>query len=197
MSSVLQNEGKSWSEFYRFVNRRKGNRENIPAIKDCNGGQITDPVDKANNLNNYYASVFSCERNIPDINSTHSDKPFSIKISIIRKRLAMIGRNKSVGPDGIPRATLKMGGETMIPYLALLLDITINNGTKPRDWKKAIVVPIHKGHDRSVVKNYRPVSLTLVVCKKMELVIAGYIRQVWEDGDWLYEGQYGFRPGYS
>jgi hypothetical protein len=34
LRSVLQNEGKSWSEFYRFVNRRKGNRENIPAIKD-------------------------------------------------------------------------------------------------------------------------------------------------------------------
>jgi len=25
LSSVLQNEGKSWLEFYRFVNRRKGN----------------------------------------------------------------------------------------------------------------------------------------------------------------------------
>ena len=31
----------------------------------------------------------------------------------------------------------------------------------------------------------------------MEHVIAGYIRQVWEDRDWLYEGQHGFRPGYS
>jgi len=71
LSSVLQNEGKSWSEFYRFVNRRKGKRENVPAIKNCNGGLITDPVDKANNLNNYYASVFSCERDIPAINSTH------------------------------------------------------------------------------------------------------------------------------
>ena len=119
MSSVLQNEGKS--EFYRFVNRRKGKRENIPAIKDCNGGLITDHVDKANNLNNYYASVFSCERNIPDKNSTLSDKPFKFKISIIRKRLAMIGKNKSVGPDGIPGAILKMGGEAMIPYLARLL----------------------------------------------------------------------------
>ena len=60
-----------------------GNRENIPAIKDCNGGLITDPADKANNLN-YYASVYSCEWDIPDVNSTHSDKPFTIKISIIR-----------------------------------------------------------------------------------------------------------------
>jgi hypothetical protein len=29
----------------------------------------------------------------------------------------------------------KMGGEAMIPYLARLLDITINNGTLPADWK--------------------------------------------------------------
>ena len=28
----------------------------------------------------------------------------------------------------------------------------------PMDWKKAIVVPIHKGGDLSVVKKYRPVS---------------------------------------
>jgi hypothetical protein len=48
LSSVLKNEAKSWSEFYRFVNRRKGNRENIPTIKDCNGRLISDPVDKAN-----------------------------------------------------------------------------------------------------------------------------------------------------
>jgi len=78
LNSVLQNEVISWPEFYRFVNRRKENRENIPAIKDYNGRLITDPIDKENNLNNYYASVFSCERNIPDINSNHSDKPFTI-----------------------------------------------------------------------------------------------------------------------
>jgi hypothetical protein len=86
--------------------RRKRIKENIPAMKDCNGGQITDPVDKANNLNSCYASVFSCKRDIPVINSTRSDKPFNIKIGIIRKRLAMTGRNKSVGPDGVFGGTL-------------------------------------------------------------------------------------------
>ena len=42
----------------------------------------------------YYASVYSCERDIPDISSTHSDKPVNIKINIIRKRLAVIGRKE-------------------------------------------------------------------------------------------------------
>ena len=73
----------------------------------------------------------------------------------------------------------------MIPYLARWLDITINNGTKPSDRKKAIDVPIHIGGDRSVVKNYRPVSLTSMICKEMQYFIAGYIRQVWEGRDKL------------
>jgi len=85
----------------------------------------------------------------------------------------------------------------MIPYLARLLDVTMNNATVPADWKRVIVVPIHKGSDRSLITNYRPVRLTSVVCKQMEHVIASYLRQVWDKNDWLYEGQRGFRPGYS
>jgi hypothetical protein len=102
LRSILQNEGKSWAEFYRHVKRCKGNKENIPAIRDCNGQHITDPVEKANNLNNYYASVFSYKRDIPEIKASHVYEHFTIKIRIIRKWLAMIGRNKSVGPDNIP-----------------------------------------------------------------------------------------------
>jgi len=53
----------------------------------------------------------------------------------------------------------------MIPYLARLLDITMNNSAIPGDWKKATVVPVYKGGDRSAVGKYRPASLTSVVCK--------------------------------
>jgi len=63
----------------------------------------------------------------------------------------------------------------MILYLARLLDITMNNNAIQGDWKKAIVVPIYKRGDRSLVGNYRWVSLTSVVCKQMEHVIAGYL----------------------
>jgi hypothetical protein len=66
----------------------------------------------------------------------------------------------------------------MIPYLARLLDITMNNNAIPYDWKKATVVPIYKEGATFVVGNYRSVSLTLVVCKQMEHVIARYLRQV-------------------
>ena len=50
LKSILSKEGKCWSDFYKYVKRRKGNKENIPAIKDCNGRIITDAIDKANSL---------------------------------------------------------------------------------------------------------------------------------------------------
>jgi len=93
-------------------------------MKDHNGKFITDPIEKANSLNSYYASIFSFERNNPQIQSTESGKPFTIRIDIIRKRSA-IGRKRSVGIDSIPGEILKLGGEAMIPYPARLLDITM------------------------------------------------------------------------
>jgi uncharacterized protein (UPF0248 family) len=137
-------------------------------IKDHNGKLITEPIEKANTLNSYFASIFSCKRNNPQIQSTDVGKPFTVSINSIRKRLAAIGRKKSVGPDGILGEIVKLGGETMIPYHARLLDIRKKNNSIPSDWKKAIVVPIYKAGDRSVVGNYRPVSLTSVVWKQME-----------------------------
>jgi hypothetical protein len=57
----------------------------------------------------------------------------------------VIGKNKLIRTDSISGEILKLGGDAMIPYLARLLDVTMNNGTLPGDWKKATVIPIHKG----------------------------------------------------
>jgi hypothetical protein len=64
---------------------------------------------------------------------------------MIKTRPATIKKNKSIEPDGVPGEILILGGEAMIPYLARLLDITINNATIPGDWKRATVVHIYKG----------------------------------------------------
>jgi len=67
LKSILSKEGKCWSEFYKYVKRRKGNRENIHNIKDCNGRIIKNSIEKANSLNFYYSTVFSSDGNIPHI----------------------------------------------------------------------------------------------------------------------------------
>jgi hypothetical protein len=123
-------------------------------------------------------------------------KLFTIDNKIVRKRAEAIENIKPMRPDGISGEILKLGREAMIPYLARLLDMTISNGTLPADWKRAIVVPIHKGSDRSLITNYIPISLTSVVCKQMEHAIVSYLRQVWDKNEWVNWGQHAFRLGY-
>jgi hypothetical protein len=85
LRSALQYEGKYWTEFYKYDKRLIGNRGNIPTTKDFNGRLITDPIDMGNSLNSSYASLFSCERSIAQIKTTHSGEPFTINVEMIRK----------------------------------------------------------------------------------------------------------------
>ena len=44
-------------------------------------------------------------------------------------------------------------------------------GVVPADWTRANVTPIFKSGAKGVPGNYRPVSLTCIVCKVMESVL--------------------------
>jgi len=46
LKTILRKEGNCWSDFYKYVKRREGSRENIPTIKDGNGLKITDATEK-------------------------------------------------------------------------------------------------------------------------------------------------------
>ena len=57
----------------------------------------------------------------------------------------------------------------MAPLLTLIFQASIQQGTVPDEWKKANVVPIHKKGSRSDLGNYRPVSLTSICCKTLNI----------------------------
>jgi hypothetical protein len=58
---------------------------------------LTEPLQKSNTLNCYYASIFSSEGNNTEIQSTDSGKQFTININVIRKQSSAIENKKSVG----------------------------------------------------------------------------------------------------
>ena len=78
------------------------------------------------------------------------------------------------------KEALKLRGETIVPYVRVLFTVSLNNGKIPTDWKKTIVVPIDKGGSCSVLNNYHPISLTSVICKQMEKLVANYIQEFWK-----------------
>ena len=63
----------------------------------------------------------------------------------------------------------------------------------PSDWKKAQVCPLFKKGSKQDPANYRPISLTCILCKTMEHIIASGLTKHFNQNDILYDLQHGFR----
>ena len=101
--------------------------------------------------------------------------------------------HKATGPDNIPGRLQKEAAEELAPGLTHLFQISIDNGTIPLDWKSALVTPVLKKGDRSSPSNYRPISLTSIVCKAFEHVIHSTVISHFERNNILTDCQHGFR----
>ena len=78
---------------------------------------------------------------------------------------------KSPGPDSIHPMILKKCAGTLAPSLSDVFNASLASGMLPHNWKLADITPLHKKGAKSDRKNYRPVSLTSVVCKVCEMIV--------------------------
>ena len=76
---------------------------------------------------------------------------------MIAKKIEKMKDNKSPGVDGIPPKLLKES--------AKFVNLSLQEGIVPLEWKETNITPLFKKGSRNKPENYRPVSLTLVVCK--------------------------------
>ena len=72
--------------------------------------------------------------------------------------------NSSPGIDEIPPVFLKECVETLKQPLADFLNNIMQSGKFPEMWKVALVTPIFKKGNKQHAENYRPISLTSVLC---------------------------------
>ena len=79
------------------------------------------------------------------------------------------------------------------PSLSLIYRASLEQSVLPQDWKNALVVPIFKKGSRAHSSNYRPISLTCIVCKILEHIISTSIYQHLEENHIICRQQHGFR----
>ena len=70
-------------------------------------------------------------------------------------------------------------------------------GKLPRDWKKAVVKPMFKGGASHTPSNYRPVSLTPIICKIFEKFCKEAIENHMQENELWAPEQHGFSVGRS
>ena len=116
---------------------------------------------------------------------------------LVRDVLREVKVNKAAGPDEIYGRVLNECADELAKPLFIIFRRSLSTSEIPDDWRHANVVPIFKKGSKSCVSNYRPVSLTSLVCKVLEKLIKSSIQMFLDRHELIHSSQHGFRSGRS
>ena len=148
----------------------------VPPLQRSDGTFATTGDEKANILNDFFASVFTVDDgNVPHFNKRNPPNKFlnSVPFSYhsVLSALKKLPSKTSKSPDKYPALFLKSIADEIAIPLCFLFELSMKTGQIPTVWKKAIVIPVYKKGPSSLANNYRPISLTSICCKVMETVV--------------------------
>ena len=107
---------------------------------------------------------------------------------------------KSPGSDGLhPRLLVilhELANEIYLP-LSIIFEASIKSIKFPKQWKIARVSAIHKKGNRKLASNYRPVSITSIVCRVLETIIRNFMVEFLVSNNLLSDFQFRFVKGRS
>ena len=106
--------------------------------------------------------------------------------------------SKTSGPDKISTQFLKHTACSIAPSITNLFNLSLHVGRIPDKWKESMIKPIPKSPVKSSDPgNYRPISLTCLLCKLLEKHVYGLMYEHLANSQELSNSQWGFRPGRS
>ena len=186
--------------FYRYINGKLKHKDHI--IKLRREGRIYETAEEMCELmNESFKWVFTEETSFvePPRDAEHQEGMQDIKVDRqeIRKLLENLDVRKAIGPDDVSGWILKECRDQLVEPIWDIIDSSLKEGKVPKEWKRANIVPIYKGGDKTDPLNYRPVSLTSVLGKICETIIKERWVKYLEDNRIITDRQFGFRKGKS
>jgi hypothetical protein len=189
--SDKQSENAITKKFWSYV-KSSSNTHRIPETVHHSDTFRTESKGQADLFNNFFQEQFSSP-SLYDVHINYSvNYDISFSIPYIEKLLKNLDPNKAPGPDKIHGKILKNCAKQLSIPLALLFQTSYYTCTIPNEWKSANVVPVFKKGSKNNVQNYRPISLTSLVMKIYERVIASELLNLVENE--INPRQHGFLP---
>ena len=121
-------------------------------------------------------------------------KIFHICSGDIVKIINSLDPNKARGQNETSIRMMKICASSISKPLAILFRNYLESECFPKECKKGNIVPVHKKHDKQLIKYYRPVSLLPICSKIFEKVIFNSLFKYLDDNSLLTSNQSGFRP---
>ena len=118
--------------------------------------------------------------------------PIKVTVPGVLNLLKGLNPNKACGPDNIGPRLLRDLSEQIASSLTTIFQQSLHDGIVPGDWRKANITPVFKKGQKYLCSNYRPISLTSIVSKLMELVVCSSIMTHTNMHNILYPLQHGF-----
>ena len=186
--------------FYDYINSKTKKKDQILTITD-EGITYDNEKDMSEVLNRKFQSVFTIEPNFDENQDIPVPKQKLGKIKLtkekIRKALKNLDKRKARGPDEVSPWVLKECAEELTLPIFMIFSNSLEQGKLPDIWKQANITPIFKKGNKSNPLNYRPVSLTSVMCKMLERLIREKWVEMLNKQNMLTDKQFGFRQGRS
>lgn len=170
-------------------------------------------MDKANILNDQFQSVFTSksplklsqlasmavqdlvdsDANVPGecLSTTPHMESITVSVNGIVKLLKDLNPHKAAGPDQLKPLVLQRLRDVIAPVLQVIFQRFLDTeGTKGLEYSVCLS-SFQKG-DTSLASNYRPISLTSILCKALEHVVTTNVVSHMDKYNLLYELQHSF-----
>ena len=188
-----------WGHARRSLKTKPGVAPLLSNPKDKGSMKFNDG-EKASILLQQFSSVFTQESDgdIPTLESRTDRRLNELLVTpqMVAKELKDLNLNKSCGPsDELHPRLLYELADLIAEPVAILFNATLKGGDLPMDWKKATITPIYKKGSRHHAENYRPISLTSILCKTMEKFVRDAVVKHLCEANLLSPKQFGFISG--
>ena len=117
--------------------------------------------------------------------------------SEIIKIIKSLKNTNSTGYDNFSTKFIKLSSSILAPALAKIINLAIDTGVYPSNLKIAKVIPIFKKGDKTLINNYRPISILSPINKIFEKILYARLIKYINKSNILYKFQYGFRKNHS
>ncbi len=183
--------------FFAYVNRNKRLNVRILQLRYPSGSLINSDQEMAELLKTTFLGFFREDEGSTPVlqprTQTFMAEPLITKLEF-RRVLDGLNPHKGAGPDGLFPKVLKALNSHIAPVLARMFNLSLQTAQVPEDWRHAIVTPVAKSPRTTNPRQFRPISLTYIVCKILEAILKEKLLSHSSQLSLLTTRQHGFLP---
>ena len=170
---------------------------------------LNEPEKICNAFNSHFSSAGEQTRNTINMNGPRREPTSYMTIvnnallfepvseTYICKIVKALKSKRSSGYDDISNVLLKDLVDVLKVPLCIVFNKSLLSGHFPDLMKITKVIPLHKGGQRNVPDNYRPISLLPVISKVLERIVYNFLVNHLESNNIVYSCQFGLRRNHS